>query len=130
MPSMMLTVHESPYSIDETCTRLTESIEANGWSSPAVRNMNNAMSKEGVQMESPVRIVELCKAEYAREVLQSNPEVATLMPCAFAVYENQGKVYVSGMNTGLMGKMFGGTIAEVMGGRVSADEARILSCLE
>jgi hypothetical protein len=30
------------------------------------------------------------------------------------------------MNTGLMGKMFGGTIARVMGGKVSADEKAIL----
>ena len=37
-----------------------------------------------------------------------------------------GKVYISGMNTGLMGKMFGGKIAEVMGTKVSQDEEKIL----
>jgi len=30
------------------------------------------------------------------------------------------------MNMSLMGKMFGGTIAEVMGGQVSVDEHKIL----
>lgn len=30
------------------------------------------------------------------------------------------------MNMGLMGKMFGGNIARVMGGAVSKDEARML----
>jgi len=38
------------------------------------------------------------------------------MPCTLAVYEaDDGKVYISKMNTGLMGKLFGGTVAEVVG---------------
>lgn len=37
------------------------------------------------------------------------------MPLAIGVYEDKkGQVYVSQLNVGLMGKMFGGTIAEVM----------------
>jgi uncharacterized protein (DUF302 family) len=37
------------------------------------------------------------------------------MPCRVAIYEkSNGKVYVSRMNTGLMGKMMGGIIPEVM----------------
>jgi hypothetical protein len=42
------------------------------------------------------------------------------------LYKKDGKVYIIGMNTGLMGKMFGGTITRVMGGKVSADEKAIL----
>jgi hypothetical protein len=50
------------------------------------------------------------------------------MPCTIAVYESDdGKIYISKMNTGLMGKVFGGTIARVMGGCVSRDEAKILA---
>jgi len=128
MPSMMLNVHQSRYgTVDETCEALRKGIEANGWSCPAVRDMNKSMAVHGVTFARPVRIVELCKAEYAERVLATNPEVSTLMPCAWGVYEGpDGKVYVSGMNMGLMGKMFGGTIAEVMGTDVAADEARIL----
>ena len=42
------------------------------------------------------------------------------------LYKKDGKVYITGMNTALMGKMFGGTIARLMGGKVSADEKIIL----
>jgi len=49
------------------------------------------------------------------------------MPCAWGVYKGaDGRVYISGMNTALVGKMFGGTIAEVMGKSVEQDERRIL----
>ncbi len=128
MPQMMLNVHKSRYdSVDRTCEALKESIEANGWSNPAIRNMNKSMAARGVQFERPVRIVELCKAGYAKQVLSTNPEVTTLMPCAWGVYEGtDGNVYISGMNMGLMGKMFGGNIARVMGTHVAADEHEML----
>jgi len=128
MPGMMLTVHESKYAdVEQACQALKTAIEAQGWSCPAIRDMNKAMAKHGVQFDSPIRIVELCKADYAKEVLTTNPEVSTLMPCAWGVYKGpDGKVYISGMNTGLMGKMFGGTIAKVMGTEVAQDEVRIL----
>ena len=128
MPGMMLDVRESPYdTVEETCDRLAATIEENGWSNQAVRNMNASMAKHGVTMDRPVRVVELCNAEHAKTVLNANPEVSTMMPCAWGVYEGKdGNVYVSGMNMGLMGQMFGGTIAEVMGGVVAEDEETML----
>ena len=128
MPGMMLVVHQSRYeSVEETCKQLVIAIEANGWKSPAVRNMNKSIAKYDIQMDKQVRIVELCNAKYAKDVLTTNPEVSTLMPCSWGVYEGtDGKIYISGMNMGLMGKMFGGNIAKVMGGSVSKDEKRML----
>lgn len=128
MPGMMLVTHQSRYdTVKETCIQLKAAIEENGWSCPAVRDMNLTMEKHGVTMDRPVKIVELCKAEYARDVLSTNPEVSTLMPCAWGVYEgDDGKIYISGMNMSLMGKMFGGNIAKIMGELVSKDEALIL----
>jgi len=131
MPGMMLTVNESRYpDVDRTCAEMKKAIEAKGWTCPAIRDMNKAMAKHGVQFSRPVRIVELCKADYAKRVLATNPEVATLMPCAWGVYEGlDGKVYVSRMNMGLMGKMFGGVIAEVMGSEVASDEDEMLKTI-
>ena len=128
MPGMMLVVHQSRYeSVEETCKQLVIAIEANGWKSPAVRNMNKSIAKYDIQMDKQVRIVELCNAKYAKDVLTTNPEVSTLMPCSWGVYEGtDGKIYISGMNMGLMGKMFGGNIAKVMGESVAKDEKRML----
>jgi len=129
MPGMMLKIHESRFdSVEQTCQELKKAIENAGWNCPGIRDMNQSMAKHGVQFDRPVRIVELCNADYALKVLEKHPEMSTLMPCAFGVYEGpDGKVYISGMNTGLMGKMFGGVIAEVMGKHVAADEKHILS---
>ena len=128
MPKMMLVTHKSRYqSVEETCQQLKAAIEAKGWTCPAIRDMNMTVSQKGVQMDRRVMIVELCKAEYAKDVLSTNPEVSTLIPCAWGVYEgDDGNSYITGMNMGLMGKMFGGNIARVMGSSVAKDEKQML----
>ena len=125
---MMLVTHQSRYqSVEETCQQLKTAIEASGWSCPAIRDMNMTVSQKGVQMDRRVMIVELCKAEYAKDVLSTNPEVSTLIPCAWGVYDgDDGNCYITGMNMGLMGKMFGGNIARVMGALVAKDEKKML----
>jgi len=128
MPGMMIVHHESRYStVEQTCEALKTAIEEAGWNVPAIRNMNKSIEEQGLSLSRTVRIVELCKAPYALDALSTNPELATLMPCAYGVYEGaDGKIYISGMNMGLMGKMFGGRVAEIMGGKVASEEEDIL----
>jgi len=128
MAVRMVTVYESKYQdVDRTCEALKAAIEAQGLKCPAIRNLTKSMAKCGVHLDRQVRVVEFCKADYAHDMLKDNPEVCTLMPCTFGVYEgDDGKIYISNMNQRLMGKMFGGSVAKVMSERVAQDEARIL----
>jgi len=63
--------------------------------------------------------IALCSnPRYASRILAdaNNRKVTAFMPLAIGVYEDgKGQVYVSQLDVGLMGMMFGGTIAEVMG---------------
>jgi uncharacterized protein (DUF302 family) len=128
MPGMMIKTHESSLGFEETVAALEQSITDNGWTSPGTMNLNNSMAKHGVEFGPRIRLVRMCKAEYASQVLAGDRHVSSLMPCRVAVWEgDDGKVCISKMNTGLMGKLFGGTIAEVMGGYVAEDEEKILA---
>jgi uncharacterized protein (DUF302 family) len=132
MRGRMLEVSPSPLAtVEETVAAIEKGIAAaEGWSSPGVRDLNGMMAKHGVVFTPKVRLVEMCKASYAAEVLQDDRRVATLMPCALAVYEDDaGKVWLSRMNIGLMARLFGGTVARVMGGGVAPEESRILASL-
>lgn len=128
MPRMMIVTHESRFSdIDQTVAALKQSIEKEGWRSPATRNITETINKEGLTFDVPVRIVELCKADYARDILTTNPEMSPLLPCAWGVYQGADKkIYISGMNMGLMGKIFRGNIAKVMSGKVAPEEVRMM----
>jgi len=127
MPRMMIVTKKSRFGFDETVESIQTGISKNGWSSPATIDMNESMANHGVEFGPRVKIVQMCKADYAKSVLATDRHVACLMPCSVAVWENDdGSVHVSKMNTGLMGKMFGGNIAKVMGDLVAKDEHAIL----
>ena len=127
MPKMMLVTHKSTLGFEETLAALDKGIIDNGWSSPGTIDMCKSLEKHGVECSRRVSVVQMCQPSYAKDVLTTDPCVSSLMPCAVGVWEgDDGAVYVSKMNTGLMGKLFGGNVATVMGGKVGKDERAIL----
>ena len=128
MPGMMIVTHESKLAFDETVTALESSIgSSSGWVVQGVNDMGASLKKQGRNFDHRVKSIKLCNPIYAERVLQDERWASSLMPCSFAIWEdNSGRVFVSKMNTGLMGRMFGGTIAEVMGGYVAQDEKSML----
>ena len=130
MPSMMLVTHESTLGYDETIAALQERIEDAGWVVSGVKEMNKSLAKEGVDFGPRVSLVSLCQPYYTESILTTDRHISVMMPCKFSVWEgDDGKVYLTKMNTGLMGKLFGGNVAKVMGGSVTADEEKILDGL-
>lgn len=132
MKDMMVEDRVSPYGLNETVAKIQENAKKVGWVSPAVKNMNKAIAKHGgAPIDGEVRIVELCNADHASNMLQdeNNRFVALLMPCAISVYtKSDGKTYVSSMRAGRMGGMMGGRIAEIMD-EVDVDQKKILDFL-
>ncbi|MFO8012080.1 MAG: DUF302 domain-containing protein [Phycisphaerae bacterium] len=130
MPGMMIVTRPSRLGFEETVQAIQKGIKEQGWSSPATLDLNKSLARHGVTLDPQVRIIQLCQPEYAKDVLTTDRYVASLMPCAIAVYESDdGRVCVSKMNTGLMGTLFGGNVAEVMGGKVAKDERAILDAV-
>jgi uncharacterized protein (DUF302 family) len=133
MKSMMVDERVSPYGVDETVSKIQENAKAIGWVSPGVKNMNKSITKHGgADIGGPVRIVELCNAEYASNILKEDEGryAAVLMPCAVAVYsKSDGKTYVTNMRAAKMGSMMGGVVEDVMD-VVDVDQKKILEFLE
>lgn len=132
MPSLMIVTKESKLDFNETIAALKKRIPENGWviSGGRPMDMNKSMAEHGVTFEPRVKLIKLCKAEYAKSVLTSDRHISCMMPCTLAVWEaDDGKVYLSKMNLALMAKIFGGNIAKVMGEKVVQDEEKILDGL-
>lgn len=126
--SRMILVGRSPLGFEETVAAVERgAADTEGWSSPGVRDLNAMMARNGVAFEPRVKLVEICKAKYAARVLKGDRRLATLLPCAIAVYEDDaGQVWFSRLNVALMGRIFGGDVAEVMGRGVAGEERQIL----
>ncbi|THB66900.1 MAG: DUF302 domain-containing protein [Spirochaetaceae bacterium] len=126
----MMVERESSYDFETSVAMLEESIAANGWKLPTVHDLQGTMARYGYDVLG-VKVFEICHPDHAEKILSQDDEriVSSMMPCRISIYEkSDGKTYVSTMNTGLIGKLFGGLIAEVMG-VASAESEQIASVL-
>lgn len=117
MPSMMLVTHKSNRSYDETVAALSEAVKGKqDWRILTVNDYRK--STAAFAKLERVGSVTICNPRYASQILgdPADRRVTAFMPLGIGVYEDKaGQVYVSQLNVGLMGMMFGGTIADVMG---------------
>jgi uncharacterized protein (DUF302 family) len=132
MPPMMINVHKSAQGFDETVTAVENAVAAQpGWKVAKVFDIQKNIIDAGHEGMTRVKIVTLCNPHYANRILTEDRDkvVSTMMPLGIGVYETaDGSVYMSEMNVGLVGMMFGGTIAEVMGD-ASADIGKMMAAV-
>lgn len=124
-PGMMLKECVSPLSYEETVQKIESAVTNGGWVISRKMDMQKSIAAHGFTAPR-VTLLKICKAEYAAEILNDDDSmyVSLMMPCTISVYEkSDGTVYVATMNAGLMGRIFGGTVAKVMGGSVAPETA-------
>lgn len=128
MPAIMIVRQPSLHGYDETIARLSQSLAAMAdWRVLAVNDYQAATAPFGaIERTGSVNV---CNPRYASRILADDADrgVTAFMPLAIGVYEDrQGQVFVTRLNVGLVGRMFGGTIADVMG-TAGADLAKIVA---
>jgi len=114
--SLMIWEDKSRFGFDETIEKLTREVEGAQWKMPAVHDLQETMKKNGYDVRK-VKVLEICQPKIAQQILSRDKEriVSSLMPCRIAVYEkSDGQVYVSRINSGLIGKLMEGVIPGVM----------------
>lgn len=127
LPKQMFLENESKLGFDETVAGIEQSAKDNNWSMPHIYDLQKTMKKHGLEVK-PVKVISLCKPDHAYQILSSNEErvVSALMPCRLAVYERNGKTYVSMLNSGLFSRFMGNKVKNVMG-EASKENKQILA---
>jgi len=129
--NLMFNVASSPYGVEETAARIQrniERLEGRGWKLSALRNPAKAVAASGGNVP-PVLLVEACSTKYSAPLLKDDETraLSILMPCTITVYKkDNGKTYITLMNSGLMGQMFGANVAKIMG-EVAKDQKEFVS---
>ncbi len=112
----MFLENESKYNFGETVIKLTAEIEKKTWKVSAIHDLQETLKKNGTEI-LPIKVFALCHPAHSSKILLKDNEriVSSLMPCRVSVYEkNDGKTYISRMNTGVLAKSIGGIVEEVM----------------
>ena len=132
MPKLMFLEKESPYNFERTVEEIEKRAKDMGWGVPIIHDLgNNIKEKAGVEV-GPVKVVELCKPEYASKVLGSDSSkvISSFMPCAIGVYEKKdGRTFVSKRNIKLFSLIFGGELGQVFK-KVAEEEDKITDFLK
>lgn len=122
----------SPYAtVEETVEAIKGNAEKMApWTVAGVKQLDKSIKKGGGPEIEPVAVIELCNPQHAGAILKNDSEkyASVMMPCRVAVYRKaDGKVYIAYLNARLIGEMFGGVVAEVMGGAVADDQEKFLT---
>ncbi len=128
MLRMMIVTVKSKLPVEDAIRRIEEEAPRYGWGVAHIYDMDETLAEKGYKGLKRVRIVSLCKPEYAYRILsrQEDRKIAAAMPCRIAIYEDDnGESYISKFNIKLMGRMFGGIVGDVMG-EVAKEEEAIL----
>jgi uncharacterized protein (DUF302 family) len=118
MPSMMLAQHKSSKNFDETVAVIGDAVKKKqDWKLLGVNDYQKSIKDGGHGEMNRIGSIALCNPRFSSRILadDGNKKVTAFMPIEIGIYEDKSRqVYISELNVGLLGKMFGGTIAEVM----------------
>ena len=131
-PSLMVMEDDSRYGFEETIEIVKATAAEQGWKVPTVHMIHDAVRPYGYTVDR-VAVLELCQPHHAGTILADERAkvVTSMMPCRVSVYEaNDGSIKVSRMNTSLMAKAFGGTVAAVMAEATNENEAILKSVIK
>lgn len=70
-----------------------------------VHDVAATLAEKGFARE-PLKIIEICSAKYAHEVLQKDIRTAFMLPCPIIVYARDGKTHIGTMLPGMMKDFF------------------------
>jgi uncharacterized protein (DUF302 family) len=107
---------KSRFGFSETLQKLSDLIPESGWKEISVLDLQAIMKKNGKEI-LPVKVVELCKPDYAYRLLSDDTQriYSNMLPCRISVYEkSDGNCYISRLNAAMMAAQLGGVTEEVM----------------
>lgn len=129
MRAFLIQEQRSPFDLATTVQTITTNATQRGWKVSPVKSLEEVQGQPGEFTKPPAVVLELCHTGYAAEMLESERRSClAMMPCTIAIYERGGRIYVSTLNRGMIGRFFRREAVGVMR-QVRADEREILAFL-
>ncbi len=92
--------------VHETATALQKAVEAHQFGVMQIHNLQETMTKKGVEFGHECLIFEVCQPQQAKKVLEENMSVSTALPCRISIYEEDGKTVLATLKPTTLLAMF------------------------
>jgi len=107
---------QSRYNFDQTMEKLSGIILNGGWNISVTLDLQASLNKSDISV-LPVKVIELCNPKLASRILTNSDTriYSSMLPCKISVYEKEnGKTYLSILNSGALASQLGGVVENVM----------------
>lgn len=70
-----------------------------------IHDVKATLAGKGFDRE-PLKIIEICNARYASEILKKDVKISLMLPCPISVYVEGGKTYISALRPRVMADFY------------------------
>ena len=102
----MLIKYSTDKTVSDTLTALQAAVQANHFGVMQIHNLQESMTKKGVEFARECLIFEVCQPQQAKKVLEQNMSVSTALPCRISIYEEGGKTILATLKPTTLLAMF------------------------
>ena len=95
----------TPLAFEDAVLAVEAKTAAMGFRVLHVHDVAATLSEKGFPCE-PLKIVEICNAKYASQILEKDRELALLLPCPISVYKKTGSTYISALLPSSIAEMY------------------------
>ena len=81
-------------SFDEAVAAIEKKTGEKGFRVLHTHDVAATLAEEGFKKQ-PLKIIEICNAKYANQVLEKDVKISLMLPCPISVYVEGGKTYIS-----------------------------------
>lgn len=92
--------------VSEVATALQIAVPANHFGIMQVHNLQETMTKKGVEFTRECQIFEVCQPQQAKKVLEQNMSISTALPCRISLYREDGKTILATLKPTTLLAMF------------------------
>jgi uncharacterized protein (DUF302 family) len=104
-------------SVDEAVSAVEKNTAAKGFRVLCTHDLSGMLAEKGFARE-PLKIVEICNAKYANEVLEKDVTAVLMLPCPIVVFEKAGQTHMTTMLPSVMAEFYPGKGIEPVAGLV------------
>lgn len=87
---------ETTKSVDEAVAAIETKAAEKGFRVLHIHDVQATLAAKGFEGE-PMKIVEVCNAKFASQVLAKNKKISLMLPCPISVFVEAGKTYISAL---------------------------------
>lgn len=96
---------ETTKNFQEAVAAVEQAAAKKGFRVLHIHDVAATLAEKGFQRQ-PLKIIEICNARYAHEVLQRDVRTALMLPCPLSVYRREDKTFISALLPGSIASFF------------------------